>query len=582
MYNHAIDNIRKTIQNLIEKAGYINNNLLLNDLAKLSYNPPSYRVMANITLRAVEQVNPGISSHEAWRLTTGFVENMKANLIMNNKYFQQILKDGLESLANINTSERRNIIDNQNTKSNKYEYLEKVNIHINQSVIFYDYVLFINGFPLVIIKIIKENTFDEEFIELENTFDEFPMFFNFNKLILLTDGEQYKLGTIYDFPEEYTDFVFPNSVSYKKDKYDYDLLGEILDRKNIVEFIKGNKKVSEMLEDLKNKNILCDSQKDENVSQDLIKENIRDLDDEDESYYDFTLAELFNDEHFQKELSEVTYSGLNNYRENLEVISKYQKDQSNRDIFEDIVIKNQPLVKKIAERYLRAAVNTCLTYDDLVSSGNIGMFRAIEKFDPSKGYQFSTYATNWINQRISRDISNEGRMIRVPIHQVEDILKLIRLENQMLLKEETIDDNKLLSKMEIDQAKLRELRIDRERFGVVSSTDILVGDSEDRTLGELMSSEKMLHSGYQIHLKNPATRVEDVIFKEELIVFLKERLTDRELDIVLRRNGIYDDNVETLEEIAETYHLTRERIRQIEAKAYRKLRKSIKFFINVN
>lgn len=561
--NQSQKNIKNKMKKLIEKLGYINSNILFNELVKLSYNPPSYRIMADIVLKTIEQVNPGISSDEAWRLTTRFVNNMKSNLIINNQYFQKVLKEGLTPLSKNESEKHKNLFNSKNIKFNNYEYLEKVNIHIGKSEIYYDFVLFINSFPLVIIKIIDENNFEKEFLKLEDDFEEFPMFFNFNKLILLTDGEKCKLGSIYEFPEEYTDFII--STDYK-DEYEIDTLHKIqniLDPKNILKFIKNYQKVSEMVENFKNTEPTIEIP-------------------EDSFYDDFSLEDLFKDEEFQEELSKVTYSGVADYSENIEVIAEYQANRSNRDIFDDIVLKNQALVKKIAHKYLWQTNNTCLTYDDLVSSGNIGMFRAIEKFDPSKGYQFSTYATNWIEQRISRDISNEGRMIRIPVHQVEDILKLTKLEKEMMAKEQRIDDNQLLTQMNIDQSKLNELRIDRQQFKIVSSTNVLIGDDEDSTLGQFISSENMLYSGHQAHLENPSDRVEDTIFKEELIDFLKEQLTEREFDVVIRRNGLGDNPSETLEEIGKTHAVTRERIRQIEAKAYKKLKKPIKYFINLS
>lgn len=577
--------VKKNIRNLLENLGYIKNNELLKDLVKLSYDPPSYRIMADITLKSIEKNNIGISPQEAWRLTTVFVNGMKSNLMANNVYFQKILEAGLQTSLNDQDSTDWKLLNNHKANLNTYEYVNNVNIYTNHSSLFFDFVLFVSGFPLIIVKIVEDNreeTFENEFIKIEKNFDEFPMFFNFNKLILLTDGKFWKLGSIHEFPEEYTIFssFTPVDNSAESDLiYDFDLLEKILDTQNIISFIRDHKRVSEMLQVMPKAFSEAETKKDKEENTEAIKAEVEGSED---NYDDFSLEDLFSDEDFQQELSEVTYSGADDYGENIEMIAKYQADRSNRAIFDDIVMRNQGLVQKIANKYLPYVSQTSLTYDDLVSSGNLGMFRAIEKFDPSKGYQLSTYATSWINQRISRNISDEGRMIRVPVHQVEAISKLTRLENQMMIKEEIIDDDKILAELAIEPSKLRELRIDRERFNVVASTDVLIGDGEDSTLGQLVPSENMLYSGYQIHLENPAIRVEDAIFKEELIDFLTERLTERELDIVIRRNGLYDDRSETLEEIGITYGLTRERIRQIETKAYRKLKVPLEEFIKLN
>lgn len=311
------------------------------------------------------------------------------------------------------------------------------------------------------------------------------------------------------------------------------------------------------------------------------KEQIENWDDDDD-YDDFDLDDLFSDDEFQQELSEVTYSNTNDYTENTQVIQKYQEDPTNQQIFSDIVEKNQPLVKKIVQRYLGAAANTSLTYDDLVSAGNMGMMEAIERFDSSLGNQFSTYATFWIKQRITRTIADEGRMIRVPVHQVESILKLTKIENKMMRDHAIIDDNRIMTEMEITKKKLDEIRYVRDTYKVVPSMDVPIGDGEGSILGQFITPDQLIYSGHQTYLESPSDRVETKIFNEELIEWLATKLTERELDIVIRRNGLNGKEPEILEAIGTDYGVTRERIRQIEAKAYRKLRKSIKSFIMVD
>lgn len=302
----------------------------------------------------------------------------------------------------------------------------------------------------------------------------------------------------------------------------------------------------------------------------------------DDDYDDFDLDDLFSDEEFQKELSEVTYSNTNDYTENTQVIQKYQEDPTNQQIFSDIVEKNQPLVKKVVQRYLGAAANTSLTYDDLVSAGNIGMFKAIEKFDTSSGFQFSTYATHWIAQGITRTIADEGRMIRVPVHQVDSILKLTKIENKMMRNHAVIDDNRIMTEMEITKKKLDEIRYVRDTYKVVPSMDIPIGDGEGSTLGQFITPDKLVYSGHQRYLESPADRVENEVFSEELIEWMTTKLTEQELDIVIRRNGLHGKEPEILEAIGIDYGVTRERIRQIEARAYKKLRKTIKSFIKID
>lgn len=308
------------------------------------------------------------------------------------------------------------------------------------------------------------------------------------------------------------------------------------------------------------------------------EEKIENYDD----YDDFDLDDLFSDQEFQQELSEVTYSNMNDYTENTQAIQKYQEDPANQQIFSDIVEKNQPLVKKVVQRYLRATANTSLTYDDLVSAGNIGMFKAIEKFDSSSGFQFSTYATHWIVQGITRTIADEGRMIRVPVHQVDNILKLTKIENKMVRDHAVIDDNRIMTEMEINRKKLDEIRYVRDTYKVVASIDIPIGDGEGSTLGQFLTPNQLVYSGHQSYLKSPSDRVEDEMFSEELIEWMTTKLTEQELDIVIRRNGLQGKEPETLEAIGIDYGVTRERIRQIEKRAYKKLRRTIKSFIKID
>ncbi|MGH2065311.1 sigma-70 family RNA polymerase sigma factor [Aerococcus urinaeequi] len=308
------------------------------------------------------------------------------------------------------------------------------------------------------------------------------------------------------------------------------------------------------------------------------EEEIENYDD----YDDFDLEDLFSDQEFQQELSEVTYSNTNDYTENTQVIQKYQENPNNRQIFSDIVEKNQPLVKKVVQRYLGAATNTCLTYDDLVSAGNIGMLKAIEKFDPSSGFQFSTYATYWIAQGITRTIADEGRMIHLPVHQVDNILKLTKIENKMVREQAVIDDNRIMTEMEINRKRLDDLRYLRDTYKVVASIDIPIGDGEGSTLGQFLTPNQLVYSGHQTYLKSPSDKVEDEVFSEELIEWMTTKLTEQELDIVIRRNGLQGKERETLKAIGIDYGVTRERIRQIEEKAYKKLRRTIKSFLKID
>ncbi len=259
---------------------------------------------------------------------------------------------------------------------------------------------------------------------------------------------------------------------------------------------------------------------------------------------------------YLKEIGKVPLLSAEREKELAEIMANSEDEAEKAKAKNELVEANLRLVVSIAKRY----VGKGMFFLDLIQEGNLGLMKAVDKFDYGKGFKFSTYATWWIRQAITRAIADQARTIRIPVHMVETIHKVTRYSRQMLQelgREATADE--IGDKMGMSAEKVREImKIAQDPV----SLETPIGEEEDSHLGDFIPDEEA---------PDPSEVASATILREVIERELNT-LTPREAHVIKLRFGLYDGRSKTLEEVGKEFNITRERIRQIEAKALRKLR----------
>ena len=344
-----------------------------------------------------------------------------------------------------------------------------------------------------------------------------------------------------------------NFIEYSEiDKYfpGMDLSNERIDQ--IVDYL-SNRGIDVLRTDLNEDALLMDFEDDLKSIDELSDEDL-----EAEIDLDLDLSELENniniEDHVRMYLKEIGKVPLLTSEEEIELAKRME--EGDEDAKARLAEANLRLVVSIAKRYVGRGMQLL----DLIQEGNLGLMKAVKKFDYRKGYKFSTYATWWIRQATTRAIADQARTIRIPVHMVETINKLLRVSRQLLqeLGREPTNEE-IAERMEIPVSRVREImKISQDPI----SLETPIGEEEDSHLGDFIKDE---------NITSPADAAAFVLLKEQLNEVLGT-LTEREQEVLKLRFGLDDGRTRTLEEVGKEFNVTRERIRQIEAKALRKLR----------
>ena len=262
----------------------------------------------------------------------------------------------------------------------------------------------------------------------------------------------------------------------------------------------------------------------------------------------------------------------------------FRKSSGNMDTAtkDTLIEANLPLVQKVASRY-NTAFRGSMEYDDLVSEGVIGLMKAIDRYDVNLGYEFSTYAYHWIRQSITRAIADKALMVRLPVHILEKLNKINKIERKLWEEHENFDIEEIARRSEITEEQYLKLKTIESNFRHATSLNTPLKEESDEDILMMIHRESTIWISDEKDLTSPTDFIDDLALKEEMGRLL-DNLSEKESLVLKRRYGFDDDREMTLEEIGSIIGVTRERIRQIQGKALRKLtipshRRELKEFI---
>ncbi|MBQ6551312.1 MAG: RNA polymerase sigma factor RpoD [Lachnospiraceae bacterium] len=301
---------------------------------------------------------------------------------------------------------------------------------------------------------------------------------------------------------------------------------------------------------------------DDPILDDVLLDDDVDISDEDEEEIDLDISDLpegiGTEDPVRMYLKEIGMVPLLSADEEMRLAR--QKAEGDEAAKKRLIEANLRLVVSIAKRYTGRG----MSFLDLVQEGNLGLIKGVEKFDYTKGYKLSTYATWWIRQSVTRALADQARTIRVPVHMVETINKMSKMQRKLTLElgyEPSVAE--LSEALDIPESKVMEImQIAREP----ASLETPIGEEDDSNLGDFVADTNTV---------TPETNVENVMLREEIDTLLGD-LKERERQVIILRFGLEDGHPRTLEEVGKEFDVTRERIRQIEAKALRKLRNPVR------
>ena len=329
---------------------------------------------------------------------------------------------------------------------------------------------------------------------------------------------------------------------------------EIVDDEDLSD-VSDDSEVSDEEVEVLNTDVIDSDEVDDSVSTEVTEENSDSSKQTGEVEVDLSVPEgVTIDDPVRMYLKEIGRVPLLSAQEEVELAK--QMEAGDEEAQKRLAEANLRLVVSIAKRY----VGRGMLFLDLIQEGNLGLIKAVEKFDYNKGYKFSTYATWWIRQAITRAIADQARTISIPVHMVETINKLIRVSRNLIQKlNRDPTDEEIAQEMEISVERVREImKIAQEPV----SLETPIGEEEDSHLGDFIEDQEA---------PAPADAASFLLLKEQLEEVLST-LTPREMRVLRLRFGLDDGRARTLEEVGQSFGVTRERIRQIEAKALRKLR----------